>query len=541
MADGINGLCLRAIFFALKVRTEMPLERRLPHGVRFRSPLVARLFGSFIVAWMILTPSAQTPAGANDNAPTDNGPKKSPAATAPPGVGAPATAPGKASPAKDRKKWSPSHALWRAVGRVIDGNGRPLAGVEVRANCGIGTLPCTGIATSGEDGRYELDFGPGMLSGDPRPFVQAATIHAQKDGYSEQNLSRQGQCFAATAPPDKDQLKAWNVKNRRVFLPHQPLELNFVMRPAVWVAGQLVDEKGNPLVGYSVSLTGPVLPPSSSVLCDVTTDEHGAFRLEEIPTTFPFQFAVRKGHPKLPFHDSWASAALMFEPSEKSDLGAQLRAHFGTREMRVERFRLCVAGPGIHPQTATRVAGNLGVLNLTVDNPREIVEQTPTRLAARSATLTLRNSSRDIQKGSLISDSVPLEPAAPSKTRLIRSRPNANGEFVVSFENPPGPDLTRDKHQAIFQVFSGASDGTYREMLFRQLEIRDGRYEVPVKLSPEQLDDSYVRIAFVTIQPHHAAWVKAYFKEGKGTTYSGIWISDGDLLPAIPFAKTSRK
>ena len=231
----------------------------------------------------------------------------------------------------------------------------------------------------------------------------------------------------------------------------------------------------------------------------------------------------------------------MFEPSEKSALGAQLRAHFGTREIRVERFRLCVAGPGIHPQTATRVAGNVGVLNLTVDNPREILEQTPTRLAARSATLTLSNSSRDIQKGSLIPDSVPLEPAAPSKTRLTRSRPNANGEFVVSFENPRGPDLTRDKHQVIFQIFSGASDGTYRERIFRQLEIRDGRYEVPVKLSPEQLDDSYVSIAFVTIQPHHEAWVKAYFKEGKGTSYSGIWISDGDLLPAIPFAKPVRK
>jgi protocatechuate 3,4-dioxygenase beta subunit len=519
----------------LKARGDMTRKRHFPLRTSTRPSCFARLFGLIVVPSLILVSKAQTSAGANDKAPNDNTPNSA-AARIRQSVG-PAIPPRAAGPARDRKKWSPSHAPWRAVGRVTDANGQPLAGVEVRANCGFGTLPCTGIATSGEDGRYELDFGPGMFTTDKGPFVQAATIHARKAGYFEQDLNRQGDCLAADGPPDKAELKRWNAKTRRLFLPHQPLELNFVMRPSVWVAGQLVDEQGHPLVGYSVWLTGPELPPSSSVLCDATTDEQGGFLLEEIPTIFRFQFGVRKAHPKTPWDDSWASAALTFERSEK----AELAAHFGNRTLRLEHFRLRVAGPGIHQQTATRVAGNLGVLNLTVDKPGEILEQTQKLVAAKSATLTLSNSSRDSQKASLIPDSDPLEPADSSKTRLRRSRPNAKGEFVISFENPRDFTLTRNKHQVIFQLFAGVAPPAKPERILRQLEIRDGRYQVPVKVSPEQLDDSRVSITFVTVQPNHDAWVKAFFEEGKGTTYSGIWLSDGDILPAIPFAKLIQK
>ena len=52
---------------------------------------------------------------------------------------------------------------WKAFGKVTDPEGRPLAGVNVWASCGMGTLRRTGSATSGEDGRYELSFGPGIL------------------------------------------------------------------------------------------------------------------------------------------------------------------------------------------------------------------------------------------------------------------------------------------------------------------------------------------------------------------------------------------
>ena len=112
----------------------------------------------------------------------------------------------------------------------------------------------------------------------------------------------------------------------------------------------------------------------------------------------------------------------------------------------------------------------------------------------------------------------------------------AGQEFTIAFENPKGFDLEAGKHQVIFQVFVGVSRKPIREKIFRQLEIRDGRYEVPVRIPPEWIDDSRVSITFVSIQPDHDTWVKAFFHEGKGTGYSGLWTSDGGLLPAIPYA-----
>ncbi len=119
---------------------------------------------------------------------------------------------------------------------------------------------------------------------------------------------------------------------------------------------------------------------------------------------------------------------------------------------------------------------------------------------------------------------------------LARTRPNDAVEFTISFENPRGFELAPGKHQVIFQVFVGASQRPIREKIFRQLEIlRDGRYEMPVKIPAEWIDDSRVSISFGSIQPDHDAWVQAFFHDGKGTSYSGIWTGDGGLLRAIPF------
>ena len=152
-----------------------------------------------------------------------------------------------------------------------------MAGVEVTAYCGMGTLRATGMATSGADGRYELNFGPGFLM--PRgdgTVLQAATITAHRPGYFEANLCRQGGCHAAEKMPDDDTIKDWGGRKDRVFLPDQPLEINFVMRPAGRVSGKLVDEQGKPLAGYSVGLGGPDSPPSSSAVGSTEADAKGA-------------------------------------------------------------------------------------------------------------------------------------------------------------------------------------------------------------------------------------------------------------------------
>jgi hypothetical protein len=272
---------------------------------------------------------------------------------------------------------------WKAFGKVTDAEGRPLAGVNVWASCGMGTLRRTGSATSGEDGRYELSFGPGILVRRDRGAVlQAAIVSAHKPGYFEENLNRQGGCTGADGEPTEEQLKTWDARKDRVFLPGKPLEIDFVMRPAGRVSGKLVDEQGKPLPGYSVSLTGADLAPASSVWASCKADGQGRFTLEDIPTTHRFQFEVRMAQVKPPWDDSWASAALRFEEPD-----GDLRAWFGDREIRVQEFVLRVAGPGVHGRTAVPTAGNRGVLDLT----GEAAERSDTLLSAKMTNLTLKN------------------------------------------------------------------------------------------------------------------------------------------------------
>lgn len=422
--------------------------------------------------------------------------------------------------------------LWKASGRVTDQDGRPLAGVEVSASCGYGSLHRTGAATTGADGRYELTFGPGIVSvpGGAAP-LQAATIAAHKPGHFEENLNRQGNYLAAQSMPGEDELKSWAAGKDRLILPERPAELNFVLRPAGRVAGTLVGERGEPLGGCSVSLTGAELPPSCSVMASARADEQGRFALEDIPTTYRFQFEVRKLPSRPPWHDSWASAALQFQRPE----GGDLRARFGQREIRLRRFVLRVAGAGVHGREATPAAGNAGVLELAADDPSDVLERSDRLLSARSAVLTLRNPPGPGRGRSLIPDSVPAPPAVKSRIRLSRTRPDDAGRFTVSFENPRGVDLAPGKHQVIFQLMVGPLRGPVRERVLRQLDVRDGRYEVPVKVAPEWIDDSHVSITFVSVQPDHDAWVRSFFQEGRGTSYSGLWIGDGGPLRAIPF------
>jgi hypothetical protein len=422
---------------------------------------------------------------------------------------------------------------WQVFGRVTDQDGKPFAGVDVTAYCGMGTLRNTGVATSRADGRYELSFGPGMVftRGDGTS-LQVATISAHKPGYFEENLNRQGGCLAAEKLPGEDAIKRWGSRKDRVFLPDRPMELNFVMRPAVRVAGKLIDEQGQPLAGYGVGLIGPDNPPSMGAVRGTQADKQGRFSLEDIPTTFRFQFTVGKAVRQYPWDDSWASGALRFENPDRGDL----RAWFGDREIRIQEFEIRIEGPGAHHQTATPIAGNAGVLNLTAVGPSDVLERNAKLLVAKSAVLTLRNSPRQDLSRSLITESVPAAPAYEPTTRLTRTRPNQTGEFTISFENPRDCDLEPGKHQVIFQVFVGASQKPIRQKIFRQLEVlRAGRYQVPVKIPPEWIDDSSVSITFLSIQPDHAAWLKSFFQDGKGTKYSGIWTGDGGVMPAIPF------
>jgi hypothetical protein len=281
-----------------------------------------------------------------------------------------------------------------------------------------------------------------------------------------------------------------------------------------------------------VALTGVDRPPSSSVMCWAQVDEQGRFSLEDIPTTYRFQFEICRSNPKPPWDDSWASAALRFERPNEGDM----RAWFGDREIRLRELVVRVAGPGVHGKTATSISGDAGILNLTARDPADVLHRSDKLLVAKSAELTLRNSPLEDSSQSLIAESVPVERAYGPNTRLARTRPTESGEFLISFSNPRDCELEPGKQQVIFQLFVGASQKPIRERIFRQLEIhRDGRYQVPVKIRPEWIDDSQVSIAFVSIKPDHDAWAQALFHDGRGMHSSRIWRRDVCLLSAIPF------
>jgi len=261
---------------------------------------------------------------------------------------------GKQGPTEPSPATQPSEA-WSVAGRVVDEAGRPLAGVVVSAHTGMGTLFQTGKAETGADGEYRFDFSPGLRSTDGIE-LQVATISARKPGYFEKNLSRQGDLLMARRQPE-DEI-GWGKKTKDdVILPGQTRRLDFVMLPAARLAGTLIDQDNRPLAGYGVSLTGEELPPSSSVIASVKTDDKGRFSIAEIPTMFAFQILVEPAKREPPWN-AWASGPFHFAAGE-SDLSVRQ----GDTEIVAERFELQVLGAGVNWKRALQLGASQPKLN----------------------------------------------------------------------------------------------------------------------------------------------------------------------------------
>jgi RNA polymerase sigma factor (sigma-70 family) len=164
-------------------------------------------------------------------------------------------------------------------GRVTDESGKPLRGVEVGANCGMGSLFQTGTTTTGADGRYRLPFGPGIAVGGTRLGVgtQVATIKPRRKGWYEVHLARGGNLLMS----ESEKVDARGYVG--VVTPGKPYELNFTMTRGATVEGRLVNEFGGAVPRQTVSLTGEVLPPSQGVLASAETDDNGRFRFDGVP------------------------------------------------------------------------------------------------------------------------------------------------------------------------------------------------------------------------------------------------------------------
>lgn len=202
----------------------------------------------------------------------------------------------KAPPENDEAERSP---FW-VYGRVTNQQGGPMSDVKVRAATGFGTLLGGASTLTDADGRYRLHFGPGMLVMEdyaPRGVgVQAALISASTSGWYETSLNKQGGLLMSDQPPVEivPQLKRWGRESiEQVVLPDTPREVNFTLAPAATIVGRLVAEGTRDLEDMRLSLTGPDLPPGSSVLRSLTTGDDGAFRIESVPLDKPWRFAMR--------------------------------------------------------------------------------------------------------------------------------------------------------------------------------------------------------------------------------------------------------
>ena len=211
--------------------------------------------------------------------------------------------------------------VWSAQGRVVDRDGNPMSGVKVSAATGWGSLRRAGEAVTDQDGRYEFTFGRGLFFADENSTqFQVATFFASKDGYFEKNLCRQGDLRMALQIPD-------DVKDPKqraaIVLPGKPRSINFVMLPAVKLAGRVIDENGQPLAGFGVSLKGDDMPPSSSVAGSAKTNEDGRFEMNSLPTGFEYQFLVQPAKRHWPWN-AWASGPMKITASDNGDQSANL-------------------------------------------------------------------------------------------------------------------------------------------------------------------------------------------------------------------------
>ncbi|UCG48562.1 MAG: M48 family metalloprotease, partial [Phycisphaerales bacterium] len=192
------------------------------------------------------------------------------------------------SPSSDAKldvQLEGSDNLFTVYGTVTDESGRPVEGVQLTADCGHGKLERTGRAVTDRSGRYTLGLTSSIknLGADPYDVgIQTARIEARARGFCEANICRDGNLAMAGKTPGPDGQR-FVADYAGVVLPHKPYELNFVMRPAARIEGELVDGQGSPMPRLMLWLQGDGLYLSKRVDIYGRSDRNGKFVIEDIP------------------------------------------------------------------------------------------------------------------------------------------------------------------------------------------------------------------------------------------------------------------
>lgn len=204
---------------------------------------------------------------------------------------------------------------WFAEGYVKDAQGNPMKDVEIWVHSGIGSLRGGVRGKTDTNGYYKVQFTQGMMMFQNSVSLQYANVTAHAKGFSEANLNQHGAGAMALRQPPAEELKNFGVDPKSLALPSKTRRVDFVMVPARRIEGQLVgngtfspaspkalrdsdaavdvspvEMNRRPLKGWRVWLTGPELPPASSVFASAVTDEDGKFVFEDVPTGFEWQF-----------------------------------------------------------------------------------------------------------------------------------------------------------------------------------------------------------------------------------------------------------
>jgi hypothetical protein len=170
------------------------------------------------------------------------------------------------------------------TGHVRNAQGKGMAGAAVTAHIGMGTLVEGGCVQSGADGSYTLRF-PAFGK---EMFV--VVVGPRKPGFFEKDLYRQGQLLPLWT--DHVPERTWGRPPHRWIIAKTPYTLDFVMLPAVQIHGKLLDGSGRPMRLRRISVTGPVLPPASSVFASTETDDAGVFEFDGLPTLAILRFEL---------------------------------------------------------------------------------------------------------------------------------------------------------------------------------------------------------------------------------------------------------
>ena len=147
--------------------------------------------------------------------------------------------------------------------------------------------------------------------------LQAATISAEKPGFSEKNLCRQGNC---RWPPGFRRRTIQNGESAAARLPNRPVSLDFVLVPAATIEVEFPDAKTRAIAERTMWLSGKELPPSCSILSGGKRDAQGRLQFENVPPNFAWWFAVQ-----VESRREVRSPSLIFPKAEKYRVRLHLR------------------------------------------------------------------------------------------------------------------------------------------------------------------------------------------------------------------------